>query len=204
MDTQHIDTAISDLQASKDAWASLDIQAKLSMLRELRSKAGVHARRWVEAAVKAKGLSMGSRLAGEEWIAGPYGFIEAINALETTLERIASGADVLDGIKVRTRPEGQVVLEVLPLTTSDKLLFSGSSAQVWMQPGVTIESLRDRTAAFYSEEDPIGSVCLVLVGLFGPWRRKRYVDSTSRRALQALQRRRSCSSEDEPGERVPR
>jgi len=162
MDTQHIDTAISDLQASKDAWASLDIQAKLSMLRELRSKAGVHARRWVEAAVKAKGLSMGSRLAGEEWIAGPYGFIEAINALETTLERIASGADVLDGIKMRTRPEGQVVLEVLPLTTSDKLLFSGSSAQVWMQPGVTIESLRDRTAAFYSEEDPIGSVCLVL------------------------------------------
>ncbi|GMQ93909.1 MAG: aldehyde dehydrogenase family protein [Acidimicrobiia bacterium] len=162
MDTEHIDTALSDLQASKDAWASLDIQTKLEMLGELRTKAGAHARRWVEAAAKAKGLSMDTPLAGEEWIAGPFAFIDAINATETTLVRIASDADVLDGVNVHKRPDGQVILDVLPFAASDKLLFSGSSAQVWMQPDVTVESLRDKIGTFYRKESPSGSVCLIL------------------------------------------
>jgi hypothetical protein len=162
MDTLHINTAISDLHASKDSWAALDIHVKLSMLSELRTRAGAHARRWVEAAVKAKGLSMDSPLAGEEWLGGPFGFIDAINALETTLVRIASGSDVLEGIKVHTRPDGQVVLDVLPFTSSDKLLFSGSSAQVWMEPDVTVESLPDKIGAFYHAESPSGSVRLIL------------------------------------------
>lgn len=157
-----MDSAVQDLRSSKQAWASLDIHDKLSLLSELRIKAGVHARRWVEAAAEAKGLSMRSPLAGEEWIAGPYGFIDAVNSLETTLARIAAGADVLEGINVRTQPDGQVVLDVLPFTTSDKLLFSGSSAQVWMQPDVTFGSLPDKIGAFYREESPSGSVCLIL------------------------------------------
>jgi len=162
MDTDHIDTAISDLQASKDAWASLDIHDKLTILGELRAKAGAHARRWVEAAAKAKGLSMDSPLAGEEWIAGPFALIDAINATEMTLERIAASADVLEGVNVHTRPDGQVILDVLPFAASDKLLFSGSSAQVWMQPDVTVESLQDRIGSFYRKENPSGSVCLIL------------------------------------------
>lgn len=162
METDHIDSAVHDLQASKHSWAMLDIHEKTLLLRELRARAGINARRWVEAAVKAKGLSMDSPLAGEEWIAGPYGFIDAINALESTLGRIVSGSDVLEGYRVSTRLDGQVIVGVLPASISDKMLFSGSSADVWMDPGVTVDSLSDTIGVFYREEDPSGSVCLIL------------------------------------------
>ncbi|MFV1999255.1 MAG: aldehyde dehydrogenase, partial [Acidimicrobiia bacterium] len=162
MDTAHIDTALAALSSSKRTWARLDIHDKISMLENLRTRAGAHATIWVEAAVKAKGLSMDSPLAGEEWLAGPYGFIDALNALETTLTRIAAGAAVLSGYKVSTRKGGQVVVEVSPISFSDRILFSGSSAQVWMQPQVTIESLPETIAEFYQRSEPDASVCLIL------------------------------------------
>lgn len=162
MDVQHIDRAIAELQASKGSWSALDLNEKLSMLREMRTKAGSTARTWVEAACRAKGLSMDTPLAGEEWIAGPYGFIDAINALEKTLVRIESGTDVLDGLKIHTRPDGQVLVNVQPASVSDRILFSGSSAQVWMEPDVTTDSLGKTMAAFYQQVDPPGAVCLIL------------------------------------------
>jgi len=162
MDTAHIDTAIAEVRSSKTSWARLTIQAKLSMLSDLRMRAGRHAGVWVEAGVEAKGLSMDSPLAGEEWLAGPYGFIDALNALETTLTRIAADTDVLDGYKVFTRVGGQVVVEVSPVSFSDRILFSGSSAQVWMQPGVTPESLPGTIGTFYGRSQPHGSLCLIL------------------------------------------
>ena len=55
-----------------------------------------------------------------------------------------------------------MVVDVLPYTSSDKLLFSGSSAEVWMQPEVTAESLSDRVGSFYCSNDRSGSVCLIL------------------------------------------
>ncbi|GMQ98452.1 MAG: aldehyde dehydrogenase family protein [Acidimicrobiia bacterium] len=162
MDTTHIDASLATLSSSKTTWARLDIHDKISMLGDLRTRAGRHSTTWVEAAVKAKGLSMDSPLAGEEWLAGPYGLIDALNALETTLTQVATGTDVLSGYKVFTRTGGQVVVEVSPTSFSDRILFSGSRAQVWMQPQVTIESLADTIGEFYRQPLPDGSVCLIL------------------------------------------
>ncbi|MCL1599340.1 MAG: aldehyde dehydrogenase family protein, partial [Actinomycetia bacterium] len=162
MDTHHIDTAIAELQSSKNEWAALAINEKIDFLDHLREKTVANARGWVEMAVKAKGLSMDTPLAGEEWLGGPYGLIDAINTLEVTLTRIEDGTDVPDGYTVRQRHGGQVVVEVLPSTAADKLLFSGSSVEVWMAPEVTVETLRESIGTFYRQEAPSGSVCLIL------------------------------------------
>lgn len=162
MMTRHIDRCLAELHASKESWSSLDLVEKISMLKGLRTRAGSHARTWVEAAVQAKGLSMDSPLAGEEWISGPYALIEAINALEITLTRIASGSDVLEGFNVHSRPDGQVVVDVLPASRSDRILFSGSVVQVWMDPAVTLESLDGSVGELYRREGLSGSVCLIL------------------------------------------
>lgn len=162
MDTHHIDTAIGELRSSKDEWATLAIDEKIDLLDRLRTRTVEHARDWVERAVKAKGLSMDSPLAGEEWLGGPYGLIDTINTLEATLTRIKDGRDVLDGYKVSERRDGQVVVQVMPSTVADKLLFSGSSVEVWMEPEVTVDTLRDTIGEFYRQTDPTGSVCLIL------------------------------------------
>lgn len=162
MNTQHLDMSIAALESGKDAWLTMDIDDRIAMLRHLRTKTAANARRWVEVAAKAKGLAVDSPLAGEEWLAGPYGMVDAINALETTMARIATGGDVLDGFAVSTNEDGQVLIDVLPASVSDRILFSGSSAQVWMEPGVTADSLSEMVAVPYREPPERGSVCLIL------------------------------------------
>ncbi len=105
---------------------------------------------------------MNSPLAGEEWIAGPFGVIDALNSLEVTLSRIGDGTDVLEGYDLRTRPDGQVVVDVMPTTTVERLLFSGSKAEVWMDPSITKDNIRDDVAQCYSIEEPEGAVCAVM------------------------------------------
>jgi aldehyde dehydrogenase (NAD(P)+) len=140
----------------------MPVDEKLEYLEGLRRATYEHSRRWVEHATKAKGLTMSSPVAGEEWIAGPFGVIDALNSLEVTLSRISEGSDVLDGHGIRTRPSGQVVVDVMPSTAVEKLLFSGSKAEVWMDPSVTSDNIHDHVAEFYGRENPKGAVCAVM------------------------------------------
>jgi aldehyde dehydrogenase (NAD(P)+) len=162
MDAQHIDSAIEELQGAKTRWARLPIPDKIEHLDALRQATFEHSRRWVESATKAKGLAMNSPLAGEEWIAGPFGVIDALNSLEVTLSRLADGTDILKGHGVRTRPSGQVVVDVMPTTAVERLLFSGSKAEVWMDLSITRDNVRDHVAPFYGLDAPEGAVCAVM------------------------------------------
>jgi aldehyde dehydrogenase (NAD(P)+) len=162
MDSQHIDSAIQELQSAKTRWARLPISEKIDHLDALRKAIFKHSPRWVESATKAKGLAMSSPLAGEEWIAGPFGVLDALNSLEVTLTRLGEGTDVLKGHAVRTRPTGQVLVDVMPTTAVERLLFSGSKAEVWMDPSITAESVRDHIAPFYGVDAPDGAVCAVM------------------------------------------
>jgi len=162
MDTAHLDQSVAALESSKSSWLDMGIEDQIAMLGDLRTKTAANARRWVEAAAKAKGLSLDSPIVGEEWLAGPYGMIDAINALETTMKRLSAGSDVLDGFRVSTSAGGQVLVDVLPASASDRILFSGSSAQVWMEPDVTVDTLSDTIATLYRDPPDHGSVCLIL------------------------------------------
>lgn len=162
MDTAHLDRSVAVLESNKGTWLDMRIEDQIAMLGDLRSKTLANARRWVEAAAKAKGLTLDSPIVGEEWLAGPYGMIDAINALETTMKRLLAGSDVLDGFRVSTNAEGQVLVDVLPVSASDRILFSGSSAQVWMEPDVTVDTLSGTVATFYRDPPGDGVVCLIL------------------------------------------
>jgi hypothetical protein len=51
---------------------------------------------------------------------------------------------------------------VFPSSIYDRLLLSGVTAEVWMEPGVTPENLDDHVAAFYRLKDPVAKLALVL------------------------------------------
>ena len=163
MDPSRLDSDLATLAAHKDEWARLSVPEKIGLLRALRAGVGRVADRWVDAAVRAKGIPAGSPWAGEEWMSGPYSLLYGIAALERTLDRLARGESTLPSTSaVRTRPDGQVVVDVFPTDLFDRILLSGVSAQVWMEPGVTAAGLRDHLAAFYRRESPAGKVALVL------------------------------------------
>ena len=163
MESSRLDSDLATLVAHKDEWARLPVPEKIRLLRAVRAGVARVADRWVDAAVRAKGIPAGSPWAGEEWMSGPYSLLYGIAALERTLERLARGESPLPAEgAIRTRPDGQVVVDVFPADAFDRILHSGVRAEVWMEPGVTPQGLRDHAAALCRRESPAGKVALVL------------------------------------------
>lgn len=162
MDRDAIDQELTVLAGNRRSWARLPILRKLEYLVSMRRLIGQHAAEWVAKAVAGKGIPPESEWAGEEWISGPYAVLASINAMSATLQALAEGKDALQGAEVRTRGGGQVVVDVFPQTIYDRWLLNGYTAEVWMQPEVTVADLRNHVASFYKQPEPEGVVGVIL------------------------------------------
>ena len=160
-----VDADVAVLVRHRDQWPTLPLATRIAHLRDLAVATDRLADRWVRAACAAKGIAVDSPPAGEEWTSGPWALLFAVNRLTDTLraiERTGSPPPLPEGA-VHTRPDGQVVVDVFPETAYDRLLLSGVSAEVWMEPGVSAESLPAHRAALYRGDPPEhGAVALVL------------------------------------------
>ena len=161
MDSSHLDQAIHALKSHRDQWAGLSIPEKVNLLVAVRRNLGRNASRWVDAAVASKQIDRSSPWVGEEWVTGPWALAEGINGLLVTLRALVAGhPPVLP--RVTTRKDGQVVAQIFPNNLYEKLLLSDVTAEVWVQPGVTVDTLPDHMASFYKRSKPAGLVALVL------------------------------------------
>lgn len=158
-----IEEVLAGLDEHKQRWAELPIWDKIHYLTEVRGLVLDHADEWVAAGASFKGFEPGAPIVGnEEWLGGPYPTVAWISDAISTLEALRTGEDPLAGLPVKTAAGGQVVLRVMPGSIYDRLLLSGYDLDVWMQPGVTEESMRDEVGAFYKQSDPVGRVSVVL------------------------------------------
>lgn len=133
----------------------------MALLDGLKRSIYAIAPQWVELAAQAKGLRPGSHLAGEEWISGPWAVLYALNRYLRTLRGVAArGTSPIP--KPRAQPGRRTVVDVFPRSAYDRLLLSGISARVWMQPGVRPDDVAAEAASFYSQAMPRGHVALVL------------------------------------------
>ena len=163
MDPIAIDRSLEGLSQVKDRWATLPIREKIRYLEQVRDLLVDNADAWVAAGVQLKGLDPKAPIVGgEEWLGGPYPTAAWLTDMIGTLTRLSSGADPLEGVRVRTRADGQVVAGVFPANAYDRLLLNGYELDVWMQPGVTADTLGDTVASFYRQSDPTGALTLVL------------------------------------------
>jgi hypothetical protein len=157
-----IDRQLSELRGGAERWILLRPAEKAALLRELRTGVSRVAPRWVAAAARAKGIA-GTALEGEEWISGPWAVLYGLNRYVDTLDQIArDGSPKIDPKRVRTRADGQVVVDVFPANVYDSLLLRGVRAEVWMQPGVSAETLGATLAPWYREPAHSPRVALVL------------------------------------------
>jgi len=157
-----IEQSLIELREGAKRWVALRTSGKADLLMRVRESVYAQASRWATAAIEAKGLT-GSPLAGEEWVSGPWALLYALNRYIRTMHDIArNGTPHLDPSRVHERPDGQVTVDVFPNAFYDRLLLSGVSAQVWMQPGVTRENLKSTMAVWYQQPSPQPRVALVL------------------------------------------
>ncbi len=157
-----MDSAIETLQAHKDAWVKLPISKRVAILDELIKDFAAIAQRWVDACLQAKGIAPGAPASSEEWAAGAWPVIRNLSQLRQALVDIEAHRRPRVPGPVTTRPDGQVVAQVFPQSIYDRLFFFGITAEIWMEPGVTVEELPGTQAVVYTDKQHAGKVSLVL------------------------------------------
>ncbi|MGB5533391.1 MAG: aldehyde dehydrogenase, partial [Acidimicrobiia bacterium] len=162
MDVGTIDRSLGALAENAARWARIPVATKIYLLDDIRRRVGGVAASWVEAARAAKRLAPGSPLLGEDWTSGPYAVASAAAAYAETLRRIDRSQSPVPPQSIRTLSNGQVAVRVFPTNTEDRLVLSGHTADVWMQPGLTERDVERRAAAFYRVQEYDGSVAVVL------------------------------------------
>ncbi len=159
-----IDEAVAILTDGAEKWIKLAVREQIVILEELLQSTYGQADRWVREACKAKGLDIKSSHSGEEWMGGPVVTLRNIQLFARSLRDIEKyGVPQLPAAPF-TRPNGQVVVPVMPTDTWDKVLFTGFSAEVWLDPEVSISQVRENQAAYYRTPiaDREAKVALVL------------------------------------------
>ena len=162
MDSLTLDNSLSHLQSNKNRWATLPITDKIDYLDQTIKRSVDFAEEWANAGTEAKGLSVNSPLSGEEWLGGPYAFLNWLQYMKNTLNALAAGKSAIHKVKISARSNGQTVAHVYPNNLLEKLLLDNYYLDVWMQDGVTPDNIEDTVALFYKEENPQGKVSLVL------------------------------------------
>ncbi len=160
-DQATVDAAVRDLQERKDAWVQVSVRQRIALIDRIIADFHALQSQWVAACLQAKGLTSTSPAAGEEWSTGPYATLKSLRQLRGSLSDIERyGSPRIPG-PVRRLPDGQVVAQVFPQTPYDSILYTGVTAEIWQQPGVTVEQLPQTMAVAYRQKSP-GKVALVL------------------------------------------
>lgn len=157
-----IDEALAILDDHKDEWVELDIDERIDLLDQVRLGMVDVAEEWVAAAVRAKGMTPGSAAEAEEWLAGVSTVVRNIMLLMSSLKDIRDYGVPQLPKPPYARPDGQVVAPVVPSNAWDGILFQGFTAEVWMDPSVELDELRNHQAAFYRNKPSSGQIGLVL------------------------------------------
>jgi aldehyde dehydrogenase (NAD(P)+) len=157
-----IEQDLVELREGAKRWVALRTAGKADLLERVRDSVYANAERWAHAGAQAKGVA-GTPLAGEEWVSGPWALLYALNRYIRTLRDLAhGGTPQISASRVHERADGQLTVDVFPNAFYDRLLLSGVRAQVWMQPGVTRDTLASTTAVWYKQSAPQPRVALVL------------------------------------------
>ena len=150
------------LQAHRDEWVAFSIHDRIALIDRLIRDFTAIVSRWVDASIRAKGIAEDSLCVGEEWAAGAWPVLKNLRQLRQSLVDIeADGHPKIPG-RVTTKPNGQVVAQVFPQTIYDRLFFERVRAEIWMEPGVTVEDLSQTQAIAYNDKEHDGKVALVL------------------------------------------
>ena len=153
---QEADALLRRLSQHKQIWLKVPLEVRLKHLATCLENVRAVSRAWAEAACVMKGLDPTMAIAGEEWLAGPFAVMRYLRLLMRTLaEENQQARRVRQRVSHSSTVAAQNVVQVFPNTLFDRLLWMGTTAEVWVQPGQPLKiGPRDAEGA--------GEVALVL------------------------------------------
>ena len=162
---QELNVHLERLSENRGRWVKVPLARRIQLLGECMDATLAMAPEMVVAACEAKGIPADHPAVGEEWLGGPMTIMRNLRLLGQTLRDVQSrGAPRLEASDLSFRPDGQVKVKVFPRDGYDKLLFSGFTGEIWVEPGVSQEEVRAGVAGLYRQgaRDGEGAVALVL------------------------------------------
>ncbi|MCA8986458.1 MAG: aldehyde dehydrogenase family protein [Planctomycetaceae bacterium] len=151
------------LSAGAQRLARIPIAELVALLEPCFCAAEQVADRWVELAVKAKGIS-GQGSASEEMVSGPVAVLRCLFLLRQTLSNLRDKGSVTFPGKLTHSADGRIQVPLLPVwELYDHLAFRELSSFARMQEGVTEQNLHgDRVKRLLAPEQNSPGVALVL------------------------------------------
>ncbi len=125
------DTHLKRLSESAPRWAALSAAERAKLLRATMRTTLEVADRWADTARRIKGYEERSNGHGEEYLGGTLPFMRNLRLFAEALE--ANGQPGIPSTS--QRPDGQWVARVFPQNMLDKVLFTGITADIWIEPG---------------------------------------------------------------------
>lgn len=161
VDADALDAVVTLVADHAPGWAKTPAVERAQLLQHVIDATMAAQDNWLAAAVAAKGLEPGSTEAGEELFAGVGTFVRMARLFRDALRDIAKEGRPSFAGPVREASDGRLRVQVFPANTFDRITFPQTTAEVWMQPGVTRESLVSGQAPAYA--DPVDHAGTVLV-----------------------------------------
>ncbi len=162
LDTASLDTALSDLSEHRDDFAMLSPRERADLLEKIVADTFAAAEEWNAAACRAKGFAPNSKEAAEEMTGGIGTFLSMAQAFRRSMIDISEKGRPQYPGPVTARPDDRISIQVLPGSGFDKLLFSGTAAEVWFPSGVTESDVQAQQAAAYRSPMTHAGISLVL------------------------------------------
>jgi acyl-CoA reductase-like NAD-dependent aldehyde dehydrogenase len=150
---EQVDQAVARVAAKKDDWVKVSIPKRIAYLKSALAGVTAAAEGWVRDGCQRKGIALGEALEGEEWLAGPMTTARNVRLFLEALEQ--GGQPALPG--KHTRPDGQEVVHVFPTNLQDRVMFTGLTAEVWIEPGKPASQ-----GHIYRQRPEKGKVALIL------------------------------------------
>lgn len=156
-----MDAAVTVLGAYKTAWVKMPVWQKIIILERLLEDTHDVCNTWWNAATMAKDAHGNLIGEAEEWASLAF-VLRMISLLADSLRDIERhGRPLIPGPLI-ARADGQVTARVYPIRKYDRLFLQNTTAEVWMEPGLTIDETLAGQARLYRDDTIPGRVCVVL------------------------------------------
>jgi len=143
-----IDAAVEVLTSNAKRWVDTTVEERIAIIDQLIRDTQDQAPEWSMAAAVHKQVSRDSANMGVDMGTGPYATIRNLRLFRQTLDDIRlTGRPQPPAI--RTAPDGQVIVDVLPADWVDRAFYTGWQAEVRIQQGVDRAQVEERMARIY-------------------------------------------------------
>jgi hypothetical protein len=161
LDVAELDALVNEVADHAIVWAQTDATVRADLLQQVITDTMAVADEWLAAACEAKGLTPGTTEAGEELSSGIGTFVRTARLLRDALHDIAKDGKPAFAGPVRETSDGRLRVRILPASAFDRITFPQTTAEIFMQPGVTRDTLVAEQAAAYT--DPLAHAGTALV-----------------------------------------